>query len=63
MAVLDELIQKHVAIGICLFLTSLNIYFVNIKGTHICTDSWKGYNNLKNLGYTHSTVNHTKVLH
>lgn len=28
------------------------------KGTTIYTDSWKGYNNLKNIGYKHKTVNH-----
>lgn len=30
------------------------------KGTTIYTDCWKGYNNLKNLGYKHMTVNHSK---
>jgi len=27
-------------------------------GTHIITDCWGGYNGLKNLGFSHSTVNH-----
>jgi transposase-like protein len=30
------------------------------KGTTIYTDCWKGYNNLKNIGYKHETVNHKK---
>jgi transposase-like protein len=30
------------------------------KGTTIYTDCWKGYNNLKNIGYKHLTVNHSK---
>ena len=30
------------------------------KGTTIYTDLWKGYNNLKNIGYKHMTVNHSK---
>jgi transposase-like protein len=30
------------------------------KGTTIYTDCWKGYNNLKNIGYKHKTVNHSK---
>lgn len=30
------------------------------KGTTIYTDKWKGYNNLKNIGYKHYTVNHKK---
>jgi transposase-like protein len=30
------------------------------KGTTIYTDLWKGYNNLKNIGYKHKTVNHSK---
>jgi hypothetical protein len=30
------------------------------KGTTIYTDCWKGYNNLKNIGYKHMTVNHSK---
>jgi 16S rRNA G966 N2-methylase RsmD len=30
------------------------------KGTTIYTDLWKGYNNLKNIGYKHLTVNHSK---
>lgn len=30
------------------------------KGTMIYTDLWKGYNNLKKLGYKHMTVNHSK---
>ena len=30
------------------------------KGTTIYTDKWKGYNNLKNIGYKHLTVNHKK---
>ena len=30
------------------------------KGTTIYTDSWKGYNNLRNIGYKHKTVNHKK---
>jgi len=29
-------------------------------GTTIYTDCWKGYNNLKNIGYIHKTVNHSK---
>jgi transposase-like protein len=29
-------------------------------GTTIYTDCWKGYNNVKNIGYTHKTVNHSK---
>jgi transposase-like protein len=30
------------------------------KGTTIYTDCWKGYNNLRNIGYKHKTVNHKK---
>jgi transposase-like protein len=30
------------------------------KGTTVYTDCWKGYNNLKNIGYKHMTVNHKK---
>lgn len=30
------------------------------KGATIFTDLWKGYNNLKNIGYKHMTVNHSK---
>ncbi len=30
------------------------------KGTTIYTDLWKGYDNLKNIGYKHMTVNHSK---
>ena len=30
------------------------------RGTHIITDSWKGYNDIKSLGYTHSLVNHSE---
>lgn len=30
------------------------------RGTTIYTDLWKGYNNLKNIGYKHMTVNHSK---
>jgi transposase-like protein len=30
------------------------------KGTTLYTDLWKGYNNLKNIGYKHKTVNHSK---
>ena len=30
------------------------------KGTTIYTDCWKGYNDLKNIGYKHKTVNHMK---
>lgn len=30
------------------------------QGSEIWTDKWRGYNNLKNLGYTHKTVNHSK---
>ena len=28
------------------------------KGTNIMTDRWRGYNNLKNIGYKHAAVNH-----
>ncbi|KAK6012480.1 hypothetical protein OSTOST_22372, partial [Ostertagia ostertagi] len=31
-----------------------------LPGTVIRTDMWKGYNNLKNLGYIHETVNHSE---
>ena len=30
------------------------------KGTTIYADCWKGYNDLKNIGYKHKTVNHKK---
>ena len=30
-----------------------------MTGTHIITDGWKAYGGLKNLGYSHSTVNHS----
>lgn len=30
------------------------------KGTMIYTDCWKGYNNIKNIGYKHKTVSHKK---
>ena len=30
------------------------------RGTHIITDSWKGYNDITSLGYTHSLVNHSE---
>jgi hypothetical protein len=32
------------------------------KGALIITDCWGGYNSLKNMGYTHLTVNHSKNL-
>ncbi|KAL4501528.1 hypothetical protein ABPG72_018579 [Tetrahymena utriculariae] len=34
--------------------------FVSKNCTMIATDSWKGYSNLKDLGYQHYKVNHSK---
>ncbi|VDO19322.1 unnamed protein product [Heligmosomoides polygyrus] len=31
-----------------------------LPGTVIYTDSWKGYSNLKYLGFTHYTMNHNE---
>lgn len=30
------------------------------RGTEIWTDQWRGYSNLRHLGYNHLTVNHKK---
>lgn len=38
--------------------TIINLYAE--KGITIHTDCWKGYNNLKNMGYKHKTVDHKK---